>query len=157
MRVLFCRMLEEFAPDPSGDDPLSDAARVQLRAQIRPGWAERAGCCATDPDAWFPESSANRVEPMVSRVCADCPVRSSCLAAAILNDEHGIWGGTRRGARLHARARLLNGDPVPEVLSEVLAMPMGRTEYDVRQPVPTVLPTVARERVHRPGVGVEAA
>ena len=128
------RLLVRFGVDVLGLDPLPGRIRAALDRVAEPDWTRRASCTNSDPDAWFPETPRTRVDPAVTRVCAACPVRTSCLAAAIADDEHGVWGGTRRGQRLHARARLLADDPVPVVLGELLAMPMPATDYDVPEP-----------------------
>lgn len=55
-------------------------------------WREEALCAQTDPEAFFPEKGGSTRE--AKRICADCPVRSQCLAYALDHDErHGIWGG----------------------------------------------------------------
>jgi hypothetical protein len=73
---------------------------------------------------------------VLSRICAGCPVRKSCLATAVLADEEGIWGGTRRGQRLHARARLLNDEEPGNVLGDLLHSPLPRSEYAIPDPIP---------------------
>jgi hypothetical protein len=82
--------------------PLAEPAAlhpVKARAlanRITQGWRDRAACAtADDPEAWFPDPSARRSDlSAVLNVCHGCPVRRSCLAAGLLNHEHGIWGGT---------------------------------------------------------------
>ena len=130
---------------------LSDYALRGLRVRIAPRWWHRAACQGCDTDAWYPETHS-KPNPLVARICAGCPVRKSCLATAILADEDGLWGGTRRGQRLHGRARLLAGDHPGDVVADLLAAPMPVTEYhlpDPRVPVePTSLPvSVVDERV----------
>lgn len=128
-----CTLLEGFA---GPADALLPADTLEgLEEQVTPRWWQHTPCATADPDAWFPDPFA-RVGTQVARVCGSCPVRESCLVTAVLDDEHGIWGGTRRGQRLHARARMLNGDPPAEVLAELLCAPMPRTEYTVPDPVP---------------------
>lgn len=49
-------------------------------------------CRTHDPDLWFAESGAELEE--AKRLCAGCPVRTPCLAAAIARREPcGVWGG----------------------------------------------------------------
>lgn len=135
------RLLETF----SGPDALPVAARRALTVRVTPCWDLAPPCEGADPAAWFP-ANLNRAADGVPIICGLCPVRRSCLATAILDDEHGIWGGTRRGQRLHARARLVNGDDVADVLAELLAMPMPATEYTVPEPVPVETPSRLRRQ-----------
>ena len=68
------------------------------------GWAARAACKGTDPDALFVQGAAqNRAK----RVCAGCPVRTECLSDALDNRmEFGVWGGmTERERRALLRRR----------------------------------------------------
>jgi len=62
-----------------------------------PAGAQAAGrrtlpCRVQDPDLWFAESPA-QLEHAKS-LCAQCPVRSVCLAGALDRGEPwGVWGG----------------------------------------------------------------
>lgn len=49
-------------------------------------------CHRSNPDLWFAEAPADLER--AKRLCADCPVRSACLAGAIERGEPwGVWGG----------------------------------------------------------------
>jgi WhiB family redox-sensing transcriptional regulator len=49
-------------------------------------------CRVEDPELWFAESPA-QLERAKS-LCADCPVRETCLAGALDRGEPwGVWGG----------------------------------------------------------------
>ncbi|WP_078308757.1 MULTISPECIES: WhiB family transcriptional regulator [unclassified Mycobacterium] len=49
-------------------------------------------CHAADADLWFAESPADLER--AKTLCADCPIRSQCLAAALDRAEPwGVWGG----------------------------------------------------------------
>jgi WhiB family redox-sensing transcriptional regulator len=49
-------------------------------------------CRAGDADLWFAESPAELER--AKGFCADCPVRSACLAGALARREPwGVWGG----------------------------------------------------------------
>jgi WhiB family transcriptional regulator, redox-sensing transcriptional regulator len=133
-----CRLLEGFAGP--ADRVLPRQARRGLTVRVTPGWWEHGNCLSSDGEAWFPDT-LRKPNPLVQRICTSCPVRKSCLAAAILGDEYGIWGGTRRGQRLHARARMLTGDPHGEVMADLLASPMPATEYHIPDPQHPVEPT----------------
>ncbi|GAA4875367.1 WhiB family transcriptional regulator [Saccharopolyspora cebuensis] len=55
--------------------------------------------CSADPDLWFAENP-QELELAKAR-CADCPIRSACLAGALSRGEPwGVWGGEilERGA-----------------------------------------------------------
>ncbi len=48
-----------------------------------------------------PSTSSSRATAWASRspgrICAECPVRQSCLEYALANRiDHGVWGGTLR-------------------------------------------------------------
>ncbi|NLU81977.1 WhiB family transcriptional regulator [Rhodococcus sp. HNM0569] len=49
-------------------------------------------CRRLDPDLWFAESPADLEE--AKSLCASCPIRARCLAAALDRREPwGVWGG----------------------------------------------------------------
>ena len=49
-------------------------------------------CRVQDPDLWFAESPAQL--EYAKTLCAECPVRSACLAGALDRGEPwGVWGG----------------------------------------------------------------
>lgn len=67
-------------------------------------WTESAQCRSARPDELFVKGAAqNRVKLM----CAQCPVRTECLAEALDNKiEWGVWGGmTERERRALLRRR----------------------------------------------------
>ncbi len=97
--------------------PLPVRVTRALAAEVWPGWWVGAPCGSADPDAWFPDAFA--VE-QVLRTCEACPLRRPCLAAGILRNEHGVWGGTSRVQRSRARRHLADGQPVPVVLDDLL-------------------------------------
>lgn len=69
----------------------------------QPDWTTSAKCRGMG-DALFPQPAEQR---RVRQVCADCPVRSACLAEALDNRiEYGIWGGlTERERRALLKRR----------------------------------------------------
>ncbi len=103
------------------DDELVESLPVRvtraLAAEVWPGWWVGAPCGSADPDAWFPDAFAI---DQVIRTCEACPLRRPCLSAGILGSEHGVWGGTYRVDRTHARRRVADGDPVRVVLDQLL-------------------------------------
>lgn len=49
-------------------------------------------CHVGDPDLWFADSAADLER--AKALCADCPIRRQCLAAALERAEPwGVWGG----------------------------------------------------------------
>ncbi|MGB6207976.1 WhiB family transcriptional regulator [Mycobacterium sp.] len=49
-------------------------------------------CHLGDPDLWFADSPSELER--AKALCADCPIRSQCLAAALQRAEPwGVWGG----------------------------------------------------------------
>lgn len=49
-------------------------------------------CRVSDPDLWFAESPAELEE--AKGLCAQCPIQSRCLRAALDREEPwGVWGG----------------------------------------------------------------
>lgn len=75
-------------------------------------WMRSAVCRLkrTDPDSYFPEalSSAGAAKRAAAarKACSVCPVRSYCLALALVQKErHGIWGGLAERARREERRR----------------------------------------------------
>jgi len=54
--------------------------------------ARRTLPCRVDPDLWFAESPAQLEQ--AKTLCAQCPIRSACLAGALDRGEPwGVWGG----------------------------------------------------------------
>ncbi|MCW2655723.1 MAG: WhiB family transcriptional regulator, redox-sensing transcriptional regulator [Mycobacterium sp.] len=49
-------------------------------------------CHDGDPDLWFADNPADLER--AKKLCAQCPIRSRCLAAALEREEPwGVWGG----------------------------------------------------------------
>ncbi len=49
-------------------------------------------CRVHDPELWFAEAPAELER--AKALCAGCPVRAACLAAALARREYsGVWGG----------------------------------------------------------------
>lgn len=53
---------------------------------------EAVPCHIGNPDLWFAESPVDLEQ--AKALCADCPIRNECLAAALERQEPwGVWGG----------------------------------------------------------------
>lgn len=66
-----------------------------------PTWAAAAACAAddVDPELFFPYDSDHAGAAAAKAVCETCPVRRQCLAWALTNPVHGVWGGTTPAER----------------------------------------------------------
>ena len=70
-------------------------------------WMLRGRCRGIAPEVFFPYNGSG-VET-AQRICAECAVRTECLAYALRNQiEQGVWGGTseRERRRILRRRRL---------------------------------------------------
>ena len=74
-------------------------------------WMAEGRCWHLSPEIFFPRDGTG-VE-VARRICAGCPVRSSCLEYAMENHtDRGVWGGTseRHRRRLARSFRIAAGD-----------------------------------------------
>jgi hypothetical protein len=53
-------------------------------------WRDQAACRDEDPELFFPMPSDAAGQQEAAAVCARCPVRVECRAAA---QKYGVWGG----------------------------------------------------------------
>ncbi|MEY4366069.1 MAG: hypothetical protein RLZZ305_1413 [Actinomycetota bacterium] len=61
-------------------------------------WRHRGACNGLDPSIFFPESEEESDE--AKAICAECPVRITCLEHALtLREKDGVWGGTTEKER----------------------------------------------------------
>lgn len=91
--------------------------RAALVRRIDVGWQDRALCRRFPADDWFPAPSDSDAVAEVVEVCQGCPVRMSCLAAAlVVPEEYGIWGAATEADRQELLDALSHGATVPEVL-----------------------------------------
>jgi WhiB family redox-sensing transcriptional regulator len=104
---------------------LSPRHRADLAALVRRGWQKSASCAQADPEAWFPGvgSYASRT---VLAICEGCPVRRTCLAAALYRNERGIWAGTNARDRDVLYRFLDAGGSVPGALDLAIATPPAK-------------------------------
>lgn len=73
------------------------------------GWETRAACRGLDTTLFFVDPG-NPVDA-ACHVCATCPVQTECLAHALHNERHGIWGGTSEKQRRRLRLQLRISTP----------------------------------------------
>lgn len=82
-------------------------------------WRLAAACRDLSPELFFPVGSTGMAADRIvaaKAICADCPVRSSCLTFALTtNQEFGVWGGCdedeRRLLRRRWRAAAAGAEP----------------------------------------------
>ncbi|WP_330221146.1 WhiB family transcriptional regulator [Mycobacteroides abscessus] len=93
--------------------PSRRSERPPLMRQLN--WQARAVCRDEDPELFFPDPSDTVTARAAQRVCATCPVRPQCRAAASARREpYGIWGGVNR--ELDAdRRRAASSPPTNEI------------------------------------------
>lgn len=70
-------------------------------------WTTYAACRGTDPELFYPVSTAGPALEQVGRakaICARCTVQSDCLSWALRAGEpEGVWGGTTPEERRYLR------------------------------------------------------
>jgi WhiB family redox-sensing transcriptional regulator len=67
-------------------------------------WRQKAACLGYPTDWWFPATANEDGWARARAICADCPVRTECLAYAVEVGEVGMWGGLRPEERGHQAA-----------------------------------------------------
>lgn len=83
---------------------------------LRPvDWRTASACREVDPELFFPTPGDARGVNYAKEICASCPVRRTCLAAALAeeggrakNNRFGVRGGLTHGQRyaLYHRRRM---------------------------------------------------
>jgi len=72
--------------------------RVEQDSGVEADWMAQGKCWDMDPAIFFPSDSIGVAE--AQRICAECPVKATCLEYALGNRiAHGVWGGTSERAR----------------------------------------------------------
>ncbi len=86
---------------------MTSSERFDLHERTRKRWREQAACRETDPELFFPVAESGPVREAQVRaakqVCAGCPVRAECLAAALARSPYGIAGGLTERERRRLR------------------------------------------------------
>ncbi|MGW2189964.1 WhiB family transcriptional regulator [Streptomyces sp. NPDC001667] len=65
-------------------------------------WQHYGACRTEEPDLFFPSGGGSSAQAQTERakaVCRCCPVADQCLAWALDNEEHGVWGGQDENER----------------------------------------------------------
>lgn len=70
-------------------------------------WRSQAACRGLDPSIFYPVGDSDEEAAEAKAVCAQCPIRQTCLEHALSRREReGIWGGaTERERRRIIRQR----------------------------------------------------
>jgi hypothetical protein len=111
-------------PLPLDVPALADELRAELAAHVLDGWQAMGECRSVADDTWFPETGQAVLRAAAIGRCGFCPVRRSCLAYALSEDEeHGIWGGTTEVQRDALRVDLADGVSVDDVLDSATIRP----------------------------------
>lgn len=66
------------------------------------GWQDRAACAVAEFD-FVPDMETTDGVNAAQQWCRTCPVRTQCLAWAMLHGAHGYWGGTSAYQRSQLR------------------------------------------------------
>jgi WhiB family transcriptional regulator, redox-sensing transcriptional regulator len=80
-------------------------------SRSRSGWRTAAACAGLGPDLFYDPSPV--FVARAKALCERCPVRASCLAAGLANDEEGVWGGLVEDERAVGTVRRFG--PAPSV------------------------------------------
>ena len=88
------------APSPPPAPPTPVAAFLAAVGDSA-AWHERAACREHPAVDFFPKAEADAAAARA--VCSRCPVVAECLAAAVDNNEAGIWGATSERERRAVR------------------------------------------------------
>lgn len=73
-------------------------------------WRREANCLGHDTEIFFPGRGNTTDLAKARSICADCTVRTECLASAMRNHEiHGVWAGTSERERRRMRRRSTPG------------------------------------------------
>lgn len=102
---------------------LTEDQRADIATHIVTGWQAMGACRSAGNDTWFPDAG-HAAKALAG--CSTCPVRRSCLAAALVDDEeHGVWGGTTEIQRDMLRIDLAAGVPADLVLTGGGSLALG--------------------------------
>lgn len=90
-------------------------------AELDPArWHPNAACSGEAAGGWFAEGRDLRVRNL-KRMCAECPVRRTCLASSLVYaEEYGIWGGLTAARRKPLLRALASGQRLGDVLDSAL-------------------------------------
>jgi hypothetical protein len=103
---------------------LTDELRADLAAHVVDGWQAMGACRSVADDTWFPDPTDTGRKAAALDRCSFCPVRRSCLAAALASGEdYGVWGGTTELQRDVLVRDLVDGASVVDALDGATLLP----------------------------------
>ena len=83
-------------------------------------WQPRGACTHRSSSLWFEDANSPKTR-RAKAICDTCPVRRTCLAAALVYaEEYGVWGGVPACKRRPLIVRLAAGEVLGSVLDDVL-------------------------------------
>lgn len=109
---------------------LSTRHCAELAGLVEAGWQFRAACAGMAGDLFVgPDDDVDAGDELVrveaaKDVCAFCPVARSCLAAALLGNEDGVWGRTTATERDVIRVAVDQGADVAELVDRHVLGPI---------------------------------
>lgn len=74
-----------------------------MKDLIGTAWMKDGACRGHNTDWWFNGKPSDTTYRLALKICANCPVRTTCLQWALqwpVQDLHGIWGGTSQRERV---------------------------------------------------------
>jgi WhiB family redox-sensing transcriptional regulator len=96
--------------------------RAEIAAYAVTDWASMGECRSVADDSCFPDPGQATAAALDR--CSFCPVRRSCLASALANDEeYGVWGGTTEVQRDVIREDIAAGVSVVDALDGSTLLP----------------------------------
>lgn len=76
---------------------------TEIVDRIGKDWMNEGSCRPHPTEWWFDIHPHSAIYKQAVNICANCPVRVTCLEWALqwpVHDLHGIWGGTSQRERL---------------------------------------------------------
>lgn len=66
----------------------------------------RAACAGMDPELFFAHALSVDQIDKAKAICAECPLKASCLQGALeRGEQYGVWGGTDEAERRSMKRR----------------------------------------------------
>jgi WhiB family redox-sensing transcriptional regulator len=63
-------------------------------------------CSQVDTELFFPDKGDYYKAQVAKKICRRCPHLQECLEWALVNERHGVWGGTNARDRMAMRTKL---------------------------------------------------
>lgn len=88
-----------------------------MKKNLIPTWRDSAACLDVPTELFFPigETGGYIAQAEEAKgVCAHCPVRITCLKAALDGNEAGVWGGMSERERRNLKTKMTREDYATE-------------------------------------------